>query len=225
MASKIYYDRVSPFRRGRAQENPLGGADVVYDIGKQTLPKDATVLVPFLSAEATCETKYVWDTSTRQRVQTLLVAKNPLKQPICPAAVSVFRGDVRLANDVSEWTPPGRELVLRAGVAAGIEVERSVVTSENLGMKGPRFNHAIKFKAANTTREPVVVEVLFTKKLGSRHRTEYHFRKEPDKRPGTLFIWVLNLAPGGAETIEFDFDSDQARYSEYELYERARYSL
>jgi hypothetical protein len=100
-----------------------------------------------------------------------------------------------------------------------------VVTTENLANRARPFRHAIEFKVTNRGEERVRLEVIMPKRLGSRHKTLYKFRREPDRRPGELFLWELDLKPGQTKTIAFRFDSEHARFQGYQTYEKARYEM
>ena len=221
LQGKLYYEEGA---RGRTRAGTLRGADVCYDLGRRTIPGSTTAVTTIQSATAQFRMKHIWDTRTRERVRSVIVTKNPFDVPLCPASFAVLKNNVIVANGESEWASPGQTILLPAGTEPRIGVERSIVTTENLDKKARRFTHTIKLRVANATGRGVVVEALFGKKLGRHHRTEYRFKREPDRRPGDLLLWELKLGKDEAQTIEFAFDSDQAKYHEYEHYESADYS-
>ena len=113
-------------------------------------------------------------------------------------------------------------VTLAAGAEVGLAVKRSVVTDDNLESKSRPFRHTVNFSLRNDTAEEIMVEVLFDKMPSDRrNRTIYNFTREPDRRPGEIFIWELSVAGGAEGVIPFSFDSDRPRYSEYSHYEDA----
>lgn len=77
----------------------------------------------------------------------------------------------------------------------------------------------------NRGAERVNLVVVFPKKIGSRHKTLYSFKREPDRRPGALYVWDLDLAPGKGEHISFHLDTEYPRFGDYNAYEAARHAL
>jgi len=197
----------------------LRAADVLYKVGKQKLPKGSTVVVSVMAGRTQCNTKYIWGTGARFPVQKVLVLPSPFRSPLCPGLASVFRGNTMVSQDWSVWAAPQDELTLRAGSAPAIKVHRRVDTSQNPEARFREFNHRIVLRVTNGKEEEIQLAVVFRKLMGSRHKNEYHFKREPDRQPGNWMIWDLKLAPGASEKIEFDFDSERAQYSDYQSYE------
>lgn len=194
-------------------------ADVVYKVGKQRLPKDSTVVLSVMADRTQCDAKYIWGTGGPFPVQKVLVLPNPFQSPLCPGLASVFSGNTMLSEDWSVWTAPQDALTLRAGSVPAIKVHRRVDTSENPEAEFRRFNHRICLSVVSGKEEEIRLAVVFRKLMGGRHKNKYHFKREPDQQPGNWMIWDLKLAPGASEKIEFNFDSEHSRYSDYESFE------
>jgi hypothetical protein len=178
-----------------------------------------------LTGKSRYKKKIIWNTDTRERVRGIILTQNPFKFPICPAKTNLYDQARLISQDYAEWAPAGGPISLAAGNATGIEIERSVVTKENLARKAKArpFNHAIEFKINNNSNEDVSVEVIMQKRIGSQHKTIYNFKKNPSRRPGQLIIWELSMKNGQKEVIAFDFDSEYQSFSGYQSYEKARY--
>jgi hypothetical protein len=200
-------------------------ADLIYELGQQTVEKDRPTLLVVSSAVGGYQKKYIWNTDTRERVRAVLMIPNPLTKPLCPAPANLIRDGVLVSQDQAEWAPPKAPIVLSAGYTPDVEIERSVETTENLANKARPFRHAISFKVANRGSERIRLDVVMTKKLGSQHKTLYRFKREPDRRPGTFYIWELDLTPGKGSQIDFSLDSEYPRFSGYEGYEKASYEM
>jgi hypothetical protein len=182
-------------------------------------------LLTVRSAGSRYERKLIWHTDSREWVRAVLMISNPFPEPICPAPASLYRRGVLIGRDESEWVSPGTPILLAAGHAPDIEVERSVDTSEHLANRARPFTHSTKFKVTNHGNERVRLEVAMPKKFGSEHKTIYRFKQKPDRRPGELFIWELDLKKDQTDVIAFSFDSEYARFPGYQTYEKARYEM
>jgi len=205
----------------------VGGrsADLVYDLGRRTVMKDKPGVLTVSSAGSRYERKLIWHTDTREWVRVVLMIKNPFKVPVCPAPASLYRRGALISQDTAEWVAPGGPIVLAAGHAPEIEVERSVETSERLANRARPFTHKTKFKVTNRGDRRIRLEVVMPKKFGSRHKTIYRFKRKPDRKPGETFIWDLDLKKDQTNVIAFSFDSEYARFPGYETYEKARYEM
>ena len=220
LPSKVYF----------ATHHALGNvshrsADMIYTLGKRTILKDRPALLTVLTANGSYTKKLIWQTDTRERVRTVLMIPNPFEQALCPTPARLYRRGALISQDNAEWAEPGAPILLAAGHAADVLVERSVDTTENLANRARPFRHQLKFKVTNRGTERIQLEVIMNKKLGHSHKTLYKFKQEPDRRPGALFIWDLNLTQGKTGVIAFRIDSEYARFSGYETYEKARYEM
>ncbi|MBW1873128.1 MAG: DUF4139 domain-containing protein, partial [Deltaproteobacteria bacterium] len=219
MSSKIYFESAR-YQTSSITPQSSRAADVVYDLGRQNIPKDKTTLITFLTGKSRYKKKIIWNTDTRERVRGMILTQNPFKLPLCPAKTNLYDQARLISQDYVEWAPAGGPIALAAGNATGIVIERSVVTKENLARKAKArpFNHAIKFTVTNNSDEDVAVEVIMQKRMGSRHKTIYKFKKEPNRRPGQLMIWELAMKKGQREVIAFSFDSEYQSFSGYQSY-------
>ena len=220
LPSRIY------FARHHYAGNVHGrSADMIYDLGRRTVMKDKPALLTVASANSRYDRKLIWHTDTREWVRVVLMIRNPFKEPICPAPAALYRRGVLVSQDTAEWVAPGTPIVLTAGHAPEIEIERSVETSERLANRARPFTHATKFKVTNRGDRRIRLEVVMPKKFGSRHKTIYRFKRKPDRKPGEMFIWELDLKKDQTNVIAFSFDSEYARFPGYETYEKARYEM
>ena len=194
-------------------------------LGRRTVIKDKPALLTVSSANGRYDEKLLWHTDTREWVRVVLMISNPFKQPICPAPANLYRHGVLISQDTSEWVAPGAPIVLAAGHAPEIEVERSVETTEHLANRARPFTHDTKFKVTNHGDRRIRLEVVMPKKFGAQHKTIYRFKRKPDRKPGETFIWELDLKKDQTNVIAFSFDSEYARFAGYETYEKARYEM
>ncbi len=220
LPSRLYFARQS-----YAGNQYARSADLLYQMGAHTVLKDRTTLLTVRTAQSRYREKLIWHTDSRDWVRVVLLVDNPFPEPICPAPVGLYRGGVLLGQDAAEFVAPTAPLVVDAGHAPEIEVERSVETSENLANRARPFTHDTKFRVNNRGHRTVRLEVAMPKKFGSQHKTIYRFGRQPDRRPGELFIWELELKKGQAEVIALSFDSEFPQFPGYEAYEKARYEM
>ncbi|HUU03766.1 MAG TPA: hypothetical protein VM425_20190 [Myxococcota bacterium] len=225
LPSKLYFSAAMHHGYQPSINSGTRSADLVYDAGSQTIIKDRTTLLTVLSARSRYDKRLVWRTDTRERIQAVLIIPNPFSRPLCPAPARLLRQSVLISLDHAEWAPPGADIVMAAGHASDIEVERSVDTTENRANRTRPFRHDVKFKVVNRGPERVRLETVMPKMFGSKHKTLYRFKQEPDRRPGELFIWDLDLKKGQTEVISFSFDSEYPRFSAYQTFEKARYEM
>jgi hypothetical protein len=220
LPSRIYF-----VRQHYAGNVHTRSADLLYDVGQRTVEKDKPALLTVSSASSRYQKKLVWHTDTREWVRVVLMITNPFTEPICPAPASLYKRGVLISRDNAEFVSPGTPIVLAAGHAPDIEVERSVDTSERLANRARPFTHVTKFKVTNHGNQRIRLEVVMPKKFGSQHKTIYRFKRKPDRRPGEMFIWELDLKKDQTNVIAFSFDSEYARFPGYKTYEKARYEM
>lgn len=221
LGGSIYFD---PRYRGTPAGIRPPGSETAYELGKLDIPAGATTIVTILSAEVPLQWRYLWDTRTRERVRRLAVISNPFRKPICPAPYRIRKRGLLMAEGKADWADPGQTLNLAAGYETGITVTRSIVTEDQSGVNTPRFRHYVDFSLKNETGREALVELVFGKKESARRKaTEYFFTREPDRRPGEIFIWDMRLHGSGEEALAFSFESARARYEEYRIYESALY--
>jgi hypothetical protein len=120
---------------------------------------------------------------------------------------------------------PDRAIVCYIGEQPNITTFKSVKTAEFPERENLPFTHYLEYRITNQLDKRVPVEISVPVSYGTKHRTAYHFTKDPDERPGDRMVWKYNLGPGEQAMVEFNFDSetkDNPLYSHFNYSEGGR---
>jgi hypothetical protein len=120
---------------------------------------------------------------------------------------------------------PDRPFDFVIGEQPNLITYKSVVTAEYPERENLPFTHSLVYWVTNQLDKRVALEISVPVTNGVRHRTEYHFTREPDERPGDQMIWKYDLAPGEEAVLEFSFDAetkDNPLYSQFDYNQGGR---
>jgi hypothetical protein len=117
---------------------------------------------------------------------------------------------------------PDRPFDFYIGEQPNIITRKSVITAEYPDRVNLPFTHLLEYSVINQLNKPLSIEISVPVTYGVKHRTEYHFDKAPDDRPGDRMIWKYDLVPGERALVAFSFDAetkDNPLYSQFDYSE------
>ncbi len=186
-----------------------------FPIGTLDLRPGSTVVYLLGSETAPYSSFYRWFASSRQGPHLVVAFKSPFPSVLRNLPFVMVQDSIVMSQGVIPELRPDLSAEMDGGTEDLLATFRSVVTKEDRTRALVPFNHAVTFKVRNQKDSPVVLRLYYEKKLGVRHRTEYHFAVAPNDKPGELLLWNLALPAGGEQEISFDFDSDVKSFAEY----------
>jgi len=209
-----------------SQNMLLENAGSVFNLGKPVITENRRMLVKLEEGRTPYTLVYQWDANRRERPWAYLRAPTPLKavaNRVQPYLNSSGMGIASLTPSVN--LSPDRPFDFVIGEQPNLITYKSVVTAEYPERENLPFTHSLVYWVTNQLDKRVALEISVPVTNGVRHRTEYHFTKVPDERPGDRMIWKYDLAPGEQAVLEFSFDSetkDNPLYSQFDYSEGGR---
>ncbi|GHV87991.1 hypothetical protein AGMMS50267_03510 [Spirochaetia bacterium] len=177
-----------------------------------------TVLV-ILAAALPCMGQAISDSSVRDSSETVIVYRLP-----DPERLYIYRN----GTVVYDAKIPGSAIINNSFVlplniqtdsftivqsgkriySYTTEKTESVTTAEFPERENLPFTHSLEYSVENLLNQNITIEISAPVTYGTKHRTQYHFTKEPDARPGDRMVWKFNVAPGEKAAVNFSFDAE-----------------
>ncbi|MDR1419650.1 MAG: hypothetical protein LBI86_04705, partial [Treponema sp.] len=197
----------------------------VFNIGTPVIEAGRRILIKLEEGRTPYRLVYSWDANRRERPSAYLRAPTPFKTMAERVQPYLNSSGMSMASLSSLSISPDRPFDFYIGEQPNILTRRSVVTAEYPERPDLPFTHSLEYSVTNQVDKPVSVEISVPVTYGVKHRTEYHFTRTPDERPGDRMIWKYDLAPGGQASVEFSFDAetkDNPFYSQFDYSEGGR---
>jgi len=142
-------------------------------------------------------------------VHVLIQVNNPFTIDLNRLNYSVESNKINIeSGSVANSSRPGGPLYLGAGIDDTIYTFRSVKVAETPGKKPLPFNHKIAYEITNKSDQEKKLRVVAQRVMGTEHKSEYHFTREPDAIPEDSILWIFTLKPASTQTLEYDYDAD-----------------
>ena len=198
----------------------LEGHETVFNLGTPLIKSNKTTFMKLEGGQSTYRLVYRWDANERERPLAYLYCSNPFVSSINGVKGYLNSNGLNI-NDYSLRLIPGRQFMLFVGDQPLLSTFKSVRTQEFPDRKNLPFTHTLEYKVTSQLAERAELEISVPVTYGKVHRTQYHFRRQPDERPGDQMIWNYTLAPGASANLEFSFDAET---KDNPLYSRFDYS-
>jgi hypothetical protein len=145
----------------------------------------------------------------RDEVHVMLQVKNPFSIPLNQTSSSVEANQIIVeSGTITSQSRPGEVVSLPAGIDDTISTFRSVKITEATDKTPLPFNHRISYTITNRSGQERTLRLVTSRVLGDEHRSVYHFTQQPDATPENTLVWILKLAPGSTQALEYDYDAD-----------------
>jgi hypothetical protein len=197
----------------------------MFDLGTPVIEANRRILVKLEEGRTPYRLVYLWDANRRERLSAYLRAPTPFKTMAERVQPYLNSSGMSMASLSSLSISPDRPFDFYIGEQPNILTRRSVVTAEHPERPDLPFTHSLEYSVTNQVDKQVSVEISVPVTYGTKHRTEYHFTKTPDERPGDRMIWKYELAPGAEAVVDFSFDAetkDNPFYSQFDYSEGGR---
>jgi hypothetical protein len=203
----------------------LEDTGAIFNLGTPLIEANRRILIKLEEGRTPYGLVYQWDANRLERPYTYLRASTPLKTMADRVQPYLNFSGMNVASISPLSISPDRPFNFYIGEQPNIATHKSVVTAEYPERVNLPFTHSLEYSVTNHLNKPVSIEISVPVSYGVKHRTEYHFKKAPDERPGDRMIWKYDLAPGQRGLVEFSFDSetkDDPFYSQFDYSEGGR---
>jgi hypothetical protein len=196
-----------------------------FNLGTPVIEANKRILIKLEEGRTPYRLVYFWDANRRERLSAYLRAPTPFKTMAERVQPYLNSSGMSMASLSSLSISPDRPFDFYIGEQPNILTHRSVVTAEHPDRPDLPFTHSLVYSVTNQVDKQISVEISVPVTYGVKHRTEYHFTKPPDERPGDRMLWKYDLAPGEQAPVEFSFDAetkDDPFYSQFNYNEGGR---
>jgi hypothetical protein len=167
---------------------------------------------------------YEWDAGDVGNPYEYIRFENPFVTKTDTVNLRLNRNGVRIKNNAIDLIS-GKPIKIRRRDRSGIKTNRSIVVLEHKERADLPFTHSLRFTAQNTLSEKITLDISIPVTYSAEHKTQYHFTKEPDARPGDRMVWRFELENEETAVVEFTFDTnikDVYMYHQYDYSDGGR---
>jgi hypothetical protein len=196
-----------------------------FNLGTPLIEANRRILIKLEEGRTPYTLVYQWNANRRERPSAYLRAPTPFKTMAERVQPFLNSSGMNIVSLSALSISPDRPFSFYLGEQPNITTYTSVVTSEHPERVNLPFTHTLEYSAVNQLNKRVSLEISVEVTYGVKHRTEYHFTRAPDERPGDYMIWKYDLAPGEKALLQFSFDAetkDNPNYSRYDYSEGGR---
>jgi hypothetical protein len=178
-----------------------------FNLGKLSVESNKRQLLKLEEGQTKYNIVYQWDANRRERPSAYLRAQTPLKSMAGQVQYYLNSGGINYV-DGQLTVSPDRPLSIAVGEQPNILTYKSIVTAEFPDRENLPFTHNLEYQVENQSSKAIDLEISIPVSYGEKHRTEYHFTKAPDERPGDRMLWKYTVAPGQKTVLQFSYDAD-----------------
>jgi hypothetical protein len=203
----------------------LDDTGAVFNLGRPLIEANRRTLFKLEEGRTPYALVYQWDANREERLTAYLRAPTPLKTMAQQVRMYLNASGMNVGQSSGVTMSPDRPIVCYVGEQPNIAAFKSVRTAEFPDRENLPFTHYLEYRVTNQLDRQIQIEISVPVSYGVKHRTVYHFAKEPDERPGDRMVWKYSLGPGEQALVEFNFDSetkDNPLYSQFDYHEGGR---
>jgi hypothetical protein len=202
----------------------LDDNDSVFNIGKVEIEANKRTMFVLEEGTTAYSLVYSWDANRVERPHAYLRAATPLKTMAGEVQTYLNASGINITSGRYPVSPD-KSFEFSIGDEPNIATYRSAVTTEHLERVNLPYTHNLEYTVTNKLDKTVLFEISVPVSFGKKFRTQYHFIKDPDERPGDRMIWKYTLKPGQEEKLQFSYDhesKDDPFYYNFEHYSNGR---
>ncbi|MDR1059069.1 MAG: hypothetical protein LBL43_05930, partial [Treponema sp.] len=203
----------------------LEDTGTMFDLGRPVVEANRRMLIKLEEGRTPYRLVHLWDANRRERPVVYLRAPMPFKTMAEGVQPYLNSSGLSIASLSRMNISPDRGFDFDIGEQPNIVTYKSVATAEYPERENLPFTHSLEYSVTNRLNRRVLIEISVPVTYGVKHRTEYHFTKAPDERPGDRMVWKYDLSPEEQAKVEFSFDSeskDNPLYSQFNYNEGGR---
>ena len=185
----------------------LEDSATLFNLGKLQIDAGKRQLIKLEEGGTSYRIVYQWDANHRERPAAYMRAQTPLKSMAGRVQYYLTSSGI-LYDDGTVDVSPDRPFNIRVGEQPNIVTYKSIVTAEYPERENLPFTHNLEYQVENHSSKTIELEISIPIATGIKHRTEYHFTKAPDERPGDRLLWKYTIAPDEKIVLQFSFDAD-----------------
>jgi hypothetical protein len=223
--TKSILDRRPEIILASSQNTLLEDTGSMFDLGRPVIEANRRILIKLEEGRTPYRLVHYWDANRRERPAVYLRAPMPFKTMAERVQPYLNSSGISIASLSGMNISPDRGFDFYIGEQPNIVTYKSVTTAEYPERENLPFTHSLEYRVTNQLNRRVSIEISVPVTYGDTHRTEYHFTKAPDERPGDRMVWNYDLAPDEQANVVFSFDSeskDNPLYSQFNYSEGGR---
>ena len=200
-------------------------SEAMFNLGNPLLEPNKTTFMKLEGGQSSYRMVYRWNADEDDRPSAYLYCTNPFSSSISGVRGNLNSNGLSINDYSSMRLTPGRYFELPVGSQPLIRTFKSARTQEFPQRTELPFTHWLEYTVTNELSERAELEISVPVAYGREHRTQYHFTRQPDERPGDRMIWKYTLAPGANANVEFSLDSESKNnplYSRFNYYDGGR---
>jgi hypothetical protein len=178
-----------------------------FNLGKMSVEANKRQLIRLEEGQTRYSIVYQWEANRRERPFAYLRAQTPLKSMAGQVQYYLNSGGINYV-DGQLSVSPDRPFNIAVGEQSNIVTYKSIVTAEFPERENLPFTHNLEYQVENQASRAIELEISIPISYGEKHRTEYHFTKAPDERPGDRMLWKYTVPPGEKIVLQFSYDAD-----------------
>ncbi|MHC6202249.1 hypothetical protein ACYULU_03545 [Breznakiellaceae bacterium SP9] len=207
-----------------SQNTIIENSGVMFNLGTPLIEANKRIQLKLEEGEVTYDIVYVWDANFDERPEAYIRFPNPFKTMTSSVRAYLNSSGMNI-NTFNLSISPDRSFNLPVGEQPNIRTFKAVTTAEFSGRENLPFTHSLEYSVENHLNQKISIEISVPVTYGTKHRTQYHFTKEPDERPGDYMVWKFTVAPSESAAVNFSFDSetkDNPLYSQFDYNQGGR---
>jgi hypothetical protein len=202
----------------------LEDATFSHSLGKMRVEASRRYMIRLEEGSTRYSIVYQWEANRQERPSAYLRAQTPLRTMANNVPYYLNTGGISGGSSTVNISPD-RPFNLPIGEQPNSVTYKSLVTAEFPDRPNLTFTHTFEYQVENRSTRAINLEIVIPIAIGNRHRTEYHFTKEPDERPGGSMLWRYTVAPGEKAVLNFSYDADlrnDPSYRQFDYYDGGR---
>ncbi|GHV50293.1 hypothetical protein AGMMS49579_03660 [Spirochaetia bacterium] len=190
-----------------SQNTIIENSGVMFNLGTPLIEANKRIQMKLEDGKVPYNIVYAWDANDEERPDAYIRFANPFKTMANSIKTYLNSSGMNISTS-SASISPDRNFNLYVGQQPNIRTFKSVTTAEFPERENLPFTHSLEYSVENLLNQNIDIEISAPVTYGVKHRTQYHFTKEPDARPGDRMVWKFNVAPGGKAAVNFSFDAE-----------------
>jgi hypothetical protein len=190
-----------------SQNTLLENSTTMFNLGTPLIEANKRIQIKLDEGTTRYNIVHFWNANYEERLDAYLRAPNPFRTVATSVRAFLNSSGMNIST-FSLSLSPDQPFNFRIGTQPNIRTYKSVTTTEFLERENLPYTHAMEYRVTNLLDSRASVEISVPVFYGREHRTQYHFTKEPDERPGDFMVWKFELDPGMDGTVNFSFDAE-----------------
>lgn len=178
----------------------------LYPIGAlDSVPGD-TLYARVLASDLPNRRVLLWNAATDQQVTVIFKVRNETQTALAAGIVRSYQDSLFIGSDPVEFTPSGSEGSITVGRLQDVRVSRaeSFTAIEATLVRDEQVLHEVTLTMTSFAQETIQIEAV---DIWPPNATDFQFSVEPQREPGNVLRWVVDLPPSETVTITYSYQT------------------